>query len=729
MKSRHPIVNDLWGGFAAMLVTLPAAIAYGVAAYGVLGPAYVAHGIRAGLLGAIVIGIVAAAFGDASQLISAPSAPAAAVLASFAVSLIGDAHRFTSAKAAVMLVVLTLFSGVLQMLYGALRGGRLIKYIPYPVVAGYLSAVAVMIFTSQVPKLAGLGPASSFTAALKSIAQWQWPALVVGAVAVVAMLAARRVTKMIPAAVVALLAGMGAYAILAALMPELRQLDGNRLLVGPLAVGSLVEFAPVAAMWREAQDLHAADLRTLVVPALTLSVLLSVDSLKTCVIVDTLTFTRHGSNRTLFGQGAGNVASALVGGMPGSGTIGATLVNVESGGATRAAGICEGLFVLGAVVLLNRWLAWIPLAALAGILLVVAFRMFDWNSISLLRQRTTVLDFVVVATVVIVAVTSNLIAAAGAGVGLAMVLFIREQIRGSVIRRKTSGNRVTSKQHRLPAEQAILDKYGAQTTVCELQGSLFFGTTDQLFRELEPDLQTCRYLILDLRRVQSVDYTTAHLFEQFEQMLATRNGWLLFSRVPPRRELRDYMSAHGEESPRNARTFEALDDALQWAEDAILDEFLPDRGDAAGPLPLGEFDLTRELDDDPLAALAGCAAERHAAAGEAIFHAGDASDALYLVRRGVVRVTMPLNGSGYHTLATFGRGHFFGEMAFLVRGTRSANAVATSATDLFVIPRAHFDAASRAHPVLGVKIFARLAHTLATRLRRADAELRAFYDA
>jgi SulP family sulfate permease len=267
--------------------------------------------------------------------------------------------------------------------------------------------------------------------------------------------------------------------------------------------------------------------------------------------------------------------------------------------------------------------------------------------------------------------------------------------------------------------------------VCELQGSLFFGTTDQLRTELEPDLKHCRYLILDLRRVQAMDYTAAHLFEQFEATLAERGGCLIFSRLPPRRDLQDYFAQMEVlKETAGVRKFATLDDALQWAEDRVLAELQPARCEEETPLELAEFDLCRNLQtDQALAALAGCTDAQSIAAGQTIFKAGDSDDRLYLIRRGIVRIVMPLGGSTYHNLASFGRGAFFGEVAFLDRGIRSANATATTAVDLYVISRARFDQASLAQPQLGVKIFARLARTLALRLRHSDGELRALYDA
>src|SRR5690606_19806893 len=142
-------------------------------------------------------------------------------------------------------------------------------------------------------------------------------------------------------------------------------------------------FSGQAGLWAACSGLTWTDLRLLIPPAITLSVLLSVDTLKTCVVVDSLTHTRHDSNRTLIGQGTGNLVSALLGGMPGAGTLGATLVSVESGGRSRLSGVCEGIFVLMAALLLAQWLAWVPVAALAGILIVIAVRMFDWGSFQL----------------------------------------------------------------------------------------------------------------------------------------------------------------------------------------------------------------------------------------------------------------------------------------------------------------------------------------------------------
>lgn len=717
-----------------MLVALPSSIAFGVAIYAVLGAAFVPVGVMAGILGAIAIGLIAPALGGSKRLISAPCAPAAAVMAALAADLAAGQHGsigpIPPERVVVLLTLVGLLSGGLQLLYGAIRGGRLIKYIPYPVVSGYLSGVGTLIFLSQLPKFLGLPKGTNLWTGLVSPLVWSWPAILVGLVTITGTLLAPKITKAIPAAILGLIGGMAAYFALGFAQPELWRLDHNALVIGKIGGGAGSVMAAVLDRWQAFGALHLAELRDLLMPALTLSVLLSIDTLKTCVVVDAMTRSRHNSNRELIGQGVANVASALLGGMPGSATMGATLVNINSGGQTRLSGVLEGIFVLAAFLVLGSLIAWVPIAALAGILLVIACRMFDWRSFALLRQRSTVLDFSVIGAVVIVAVMFNLIAAAGAGLALAILLFIREQIRGSVIRRKVSGSQISSKKHRLPAEQTVLEKQGALTTVCELQGSLFFGTTDQLFTELEPDLKRCRYLVLDLRRIQSVDFTAVHMLEQMEAMLKERQGLLVFCQLPASlpsgQDLKAYFDQVGiMKSERQVKIFDTRDDALEWVEDRILEEqHLLAQGHEP-PLALGAIELLREFEaDNTLSLLQSCVTERSFASDQPIFRQGATADELFLIRRGVVRIVLPLEHGGHHNLASFGRGDFFGEMAFLDRGLRSADAVATTDTDLFVISRARFDEAARAQPVLGVKIFARLARALALRLRRADGELR-----
>jgi SulP family sulfate permease len=723
---RDNLAGDTWGGLAAMLVALPSAIAFGVTVFAPLGGSYAAYGALAGILGATALGIVAPLLGGTNRLITAPCAPAAAVLAALAIELV---QQGTAPETVLlMLTVIGLITGALQFLFGTVGLGRLIKYMPYPVVSGYLSGVGLIIITSQVPKLLGTPRGTHFWSALASPALWQWQAVVVGLVTIVVMVGAARLTKAVPAAILGLAGSILAYFALAAADHRLLTLTGNALVIGPLGGSGDGLLAGLSSRATALTHLRLADLAAVVVPALTLTVLLSIDTLKTCVVLDTVTRSRHDSNRELIGQGCGNLASALIGGIPGAGTMGATLVNISSGGVTRRSSVFEGGFSLAAFVALGGLIAWVPVAALAGILIVVGVKMIDRSSLHFLRSRSTVFDFLVIAAVVVTALTVGLIEASGVGVGLAILLFLRGQIGGTVVRRKAYGNETFSKQVRLPAEMAILKDRGERTVIFELQGSLFFGTTDQMYTALEPELKSRTYVILDLRRVQSVDVTAAHVLEQIKDMLADHNGVLILSQIPRTlpsgQDMERYFDQVGlvrAEHP--VRVFAELDEAMEWAEDRILDEAGLHR-DAERPLDLHEIDLFAGRKEETLAALAACMQQRSIKAGERIFSRGDTEDDLYLIRRGSVRIVLPLGVNQGHRVASFARGDFFGEMAFLDRDARSADAIASTDTDLFVLSRAHFEGFAAEHKQAGLALMQGLARVLAIRLRYTNAEVR-----
>lgn len=719
--------DDLWGGLAAMLVALPAAIAFGVASMAIMGGAHSAQGALSGMLGAVALGIVASAWGGAPRLISAPCAPAAAVLAALAVQLSGQGVPPEAIGLA--LGVTALAAGALQCLFGLCGLGRLIKYMPYPVVSGYLSGVGLIIILSQIPKLLGMPAGATWQQALAAPLTGSWQALAVGVATIATMVLVARVTTAVPAAILALLAGVMAYFALGLLDPGMFSLEGNRLVVGPLGGEGPGFVATLAHRWTALGAWGLSDVLTLAVPAAMLAILLSIDTLKTCVVLDAMTRSRHDSDRTLIGQGLGNLASAVIGGMPGAGTMGATLVNLSSGGHSRWSGLIEGILSLAALLILAPLLAWLPLAALAGILIVIGLRMLDRDSLHLLSSRATMADFAVILTVVVVALTVGLIAASGAGILLAIALFLREQVGGSVVARKGLGSNMFSKRVRGPLEMEILAREGEQTMVFELQGSLFFGTADKLYRALEPELVLRRYVVLDLRRVQSVDVTVAHMLQQIEDRLEERDAYLLFSHIPAHvpsgRDIQRYVHELGLARPeRRAKVFADLDDALEWIEDRLIQQ-----AHIGSPeetlLELAEIDLFAQRKPETLEQLLACMLIRHCRAGERIFARGECGDEIFLIRRGEVRIMLPLSDGRSHHLVTFGRGGFFGEMAFLDRLARSADAIAFTDCDLYVLSRERFDTLVQHHKMLGLNLMEGLARMLAARLRQADVELNA----
>lgn len=721
--------NEIWGGLAAMLVALPSSVAFGILVYTAFGQEYAGQGAMAGLLGAAAIGIVAPLCGRTGGLISAPCAPAAAILTALITGLVSGANGSRIEPAAIMpLMALTaLLAALFQTLYGIIGGGRLIKFIPFQVVSGYLSGVGLLIAIGQIPKLLGLPKGIELFQGIMTPALWKWQGLVVGIVTMAVMALSPMITRRIPAVILGLSGGILAYFCMAPFFPWLLELRGNPLIIGPLQTsGSFLE--SVTGRAHSMLELDSRSLSLVIVPALTLSILLSIDTLKTCVGLDALTRNRHNSNRELIGQGLGNLASFLVGGIPGAGTMGPTLVNVSSGGRTPRSGIIEGLFVILALVLLSSLIAWVPIGALAGILLMIAWRMFDKNMFRLLRYPTGRLDFCVIAGVVLVALTVDLIAASGVGVAMAILLFIRDQVRGSVIRRKRYLNQMSSKTRRLPAEREILSRDGNQAVFCELQGNLFFGTTDQLFSQLEPDLRTCRFLLLDMRHVQSIDYTAVHLFEQMHAQLAERGGQLLFSGMPSgvleQRDFERYLAQMGlVRDGDGVMITETQDSALEWMEERILESAGFVKSNEERLLDLKDFRLFREFSREELTALSAYISQLTLRKGEKAFRSGDQGDELYLVRRGVLQVLLPLEGGKYHHLATICQGGVIGELAFLDRGVRSADVVAKVDTDLYLLSRSRFNELARANAAMGVQVFARLALSIAESLRQTDAEL------
>ena len=723
--------GDILGGLAAMLVALPSAIAFGVVVYSPLGSKYAADGAMAGIIGTIAIGLVASMTGATARLISAPCAPAAAVLGAMVGELVKSGESAVPPETIPFLITLVaLMAGGLQVLFGILGGGKIIKYIPYPVVAGYLSSVGILIVIGQLPKLLGLGRAIPFWDGILSPHLWSTPAVAVGVVSIVVMLFSPRITKAIPATILAVSVGLITYFLLSFVHPELATLTGNSLVIGPIETGNGGILPSFVNRWVAMTSVRWQDIANIATPTLTLAVLLSIDTLKTCVVLDNLTRSRSNSNRTLIGQGLGNITAAFTGGMPGAGTLGPTLVNFTSGGVTARSGVIEGLFALAAFLILGKLVAWVPVAALAGIMIVVGFRMVDRNIFRLILQRSTRIDFAVVGAVVLTAVLLNLMAAAGVGLALSILLFLREQIRSTVIHRRALGNKVFSKKRRLPAEIAILEAKGDQTCVFELQGSLFFGTTDQLFSELEPYLVKAKYVILDMRRIQSVDFSATHKLEQIEVQLEEHGGCLIFSNIPSNlpsgQDLRSYFEQVGLTSHmEKVKTFAELDDALEWTEDQLLQQEYAVPTQNLKPLELGEIDVLKGLSPDALNTLRSCAVEKTFSTGQKIFSHGELGDELFLVRQGTVRIELPLGKGKSHHLASFSRGDFFGDMSFLDKRTRSADALAATDVSLFLVSRAGFDQAASQHEALGGMVFAHLAYVLAVRLRHTDAELRA----
>lgn len=708
-----------------MLVALPASVAFGVTIYSAISPQYAVFGAFAGILGAAVLGLIAPTFGGTDRLISAPCAPAAAVLSAFAIELVRQGVAPSSIV--LLLTVLGILTGLIQMFIGFVGFGRLIKYIPYTVVSGYLSGVGLIIIGSQIPRFMGAPSDTPWWKAAITQDLWDFRSIAVGLATVTVALLMPKITKAIPSTILGIFAGVAVYFSLANSDTSMLTLTDNKLVLGSLGSSSEGYLSTIVGRWNEIGELKLSQIAGLFGSALTLAALLSIDTLKTCVVIDQITRTRHDSNRELFAQGLANISSSAIGGLPGAGTMGATMVNLSSGAKTRVSGIIEGVMILVAALALSSFIAWLPIATLAGVLIVVGLRMIDTKPLYFLESRATVFDFAVVALVIAVALTVGLIAASAAGVGLSILLFLREQVGGSVVRHKTFVNQRSSTWYRPEAEMRLIAQKGDKAVILELQGSLFFGTTYELYSVLEAEIKTRDYIILDLRRVLSVDITAVHMLNQVRDMLRDRGVPLLMSNVrehlPNGRNLLEFFKQTGlVDSSDSVRIFQTIEAAIEWVEDRLIGEIDQPVGEEV-PLHLQEMDLFQGRKDETIMDMESRMEQRFVKAGEPIYLIGDVDRNLYLIRRGAVRIMAPISGSRQlHHIATFGRGDFFGGLAFLDDRARSDNAIAYTDIDLFVLSFDQFNQLANDHRKLAFLLITSISRTLAHRLRHADGE-------
>lgn len=713
-----------------MLVALPAAIAFGVTIYATIGGHYAAYGAIAGILGVAAIGLVASLLGGTNRLISAPSAPAAAVLSAFALEYI--AQDVAPDLVFYMLMVIAFLAGLFQIIFGAVGLGRLIKYMPFPVVSGYLSGVGLYIIAVQTPIFLGLPQGVHFYEALQIPTIWQWQSIVVGIGTIATMMIAERYLKLIPAVIAALVGGSSIYFISAMFDPQLL-VANNPFVIGELGGNDGINFLQtLSGRFDMLQNFRWSELSILFFPALTLAALLSIDTLKTCVILDSMTHSFHDSNRELIAQGSGNIVSALIGGMPGSGTMGATMVNISSGAQTRLSGFIEGSMAVIAFLLFATFIAWIPVASLAAILMIIGFRMIDKHSIKLLRTRKTSLDFIIIIAVAVTALFVSLIAAAGIGLLLAIVLYIGQQIGASVIYRHQDGTEVRSRIIRSKEENNILNENGKAFSLYELHGSLFFGTANQLYSMLQEDLRHKKYIIMDMKRVQTVDLTAAHILLQIKDILHDKQGYLLLCRLPHKLPSGDDLESYFNQvgllkhlSP--IKVFDDLDDAVEWAENKIIKNSLIEEKKER-LLSLSEFDLFRGRKEETLAEIESLVESRSYKKGDTIYSEGDGTGEIFLIRRGVVRIMLPFSDRKSVHLSTLGQNNFFGEFSFLEGAPHYTDVIAASDTELYVISREAFELFSIHHKKGAYLFMQSLATVLAERLKLTRSELGAEYD-
>ena len=722
MKS-FAIAADVWAALSTMLVVMPASIAFGMTIYLGLGDDYAMMGALAGVLGAISLGLVAALFGATDRMMTTPSAPAAAVLVAFVITSVQQGN--TPEMVILLMTILGVLTGIFQIVIGFTRIGSLIKYIPHTVVSGYLTVVGLIIISSQLYTLLGADVQLGFLDLL-SPDHWQWIAATVGVVTAVSMWLTSYFKPRWPSTLVGMSVGVLTYFLLSIWQPQLRQLTDNALVLGAFELSLSGYLDTLTERWQAIGHITLAQVATLFGSALTLAVLLSIDTLKTAIVVDQFTHSQHEPNQELVAQGLANMTSAAVGGVAGSGNMGATMVNLTSGAQTRYALLVSALFMCVVLLALLTALAWLPKATLAAVLLVIGLRMIDLTALKLITSRATVMDFGVVVIMVIVGLSFGLIAASAVGVALSIALYLRAQVGHSPILRKSFLNQRSSSWYRTEEEVRKLEQQGASTVIFELQGSLFFGVARELFASLAEEARTREVLIIDLLRVQSIDVTAAHVLAQIHQTLSQRGARLVICQLPDAqgadmKDLLEQLSVIG--ADKDTKLFLTLDEAIEWAENRLLGY-----GElSVSELPLlsiADMEVFKNSSEASLQALGELLVERHYNKGDNVYDVGDSGDELYFIRRGHVTINVPIGGGRrLHHIATLGQGNFFGGLSFLDKHTREDAAVAKTDLTVYLLTRQQFDQLTELHKRLGFEILQSIAHSLGQRLRRSDAEL------
>lgn len=483
--------GDIFGGVTAGIVALPLALAFGVQS---------GMGAIAGLYGAIAIGIFAAIFGGTATQVSGPTGPMTVVSAAFIGTQI---DKFGSLETALPVIIATfLLAGVIQILFGVIRIGKYVKYIPYPVVSGFMSGIGVIIIILQIFPFFGHDGPSNIIKIFQNVAEplsnINWAAVGLASLTIAIIYLFPKVTKAVPSTLVALIAVtlLGFF--------------------GPFdvpVIGDIPKGLP-ELMITEIAGFKISMLATIIIPAVTLAALGAIDSLLTSLVADNITKTKHNSNKELIGQGIGNVVTSFIGGIPGAGATMRTVVNVKTGGKTKLSGVIHGVLLLVILLGAGSLASKIPLAVLAGILITVGIGIVDYKGLKHIRKVPRS-DAAVMIIVLFLTVFVDLLQAVGIGMVLAAVLFMKDM--GDVVERKTkigSLKKIKEKYEYDAFRSAAAVNFSERVYVKRINGPMFFGFTDEfkkIGRELPVDeIDT---VVFRLSRVPYIDQSGLYALE------------------------------------------------------------------------------------------------------------------------------------------------------------------------------------------------------------------------
>ena len=482
--------GDIFGGITAAVIALPMALAFGVAS---------GAGATAGLWGAVLVGFFAALFGGTPTLISEPTGPMTVIMT----AVIAELTATNPENGLAMAFTVVMMAGIFQIMFGVLRLGKYVTLMPYTVISGFMSGIGIILIILQTapflgqasPKggvvgtlvnlpdlLANINPAATILAALTVAIIWLMPS---------------QWKRIIPPQLVALVLGTVISLIF------FSGVDLRRIGVIPMGLPEL--HLPVFS---------ADQLRLMFVDALVLGMLGCIDALLTSLVADSLTRTEHNSDKELIGQGLGNLASGLFGGIAGAGATMGTVVNIQAGGRTALSGLTRALILLVVVLWAAPILQSIPLAVLAGIAFKVGIDIIDWSFLKRAHKISPKAAFIMYG-VIILTVFVDLVVAVGVGVFVANVLTIERlsNLRAENVKTVTDAD---DEIHLNAEEKQLLDLADGRVLLFHLSGPMIFGVSKAIARE-HTAMKEHNVLILDLSDVPHMGVTSSLAIENAVQ--------------------------------------------------------------------------------------------------------------------------------------------------------------------------------------------------------------------
>lgn len=498
--NRQQLFKDLLAGLIVGIVALPLAIAFAIASG--LSP-------EKGLYTAVIAGFIISVMGGSRVQIGGPTG-------AFIVIVYGivQTHGING------LIIATFMAGIMLIVMGIARLGAVIKFIPHPLIIGFTSGIAVLIFSSQLKDFFGLQmgavPADfldKWKMYLQHVSSINPYAVVISAVTVAIILLWPKVSHKIPGSLIAII--LTAAAVYFFHLPV--ETIGSRF-------GAIPSTLPVPAV--PAVDM--ATIKSLMQPAFTIALLGGIESLLSAVVADGMIGGNHKSNMELIAQGTANIFSSLFGGMPATGAIARTATNVKNGGRTPIAGITHAAVLLLIMLFAGKWAALIPMSTLAGILVIVAYNMSEWESFAAVFKGPRS-DVAVLLTTFFLTVIVDLTVAIEIGMVLAAFLFMRKMIQFSDVRMLTK--EVDGKSSNADAEWIGNYKIPANVEVFEITGPLFFGAAYKFKEAMKFIEKPPKVLIIRMRQVPIIDATGVRTIEEVYKEAKHRHTKLILSEV------------------------------------------------------------------------------------------------------------------------------------------------------------------------------------------------------